>query len=247
MRRSSRQGAIPSELADLIDELDDIARRLSILEAPSGESLASTVQKLTDLVSNLQAKVDEYLASRYTNEQIDAFVAGRAPVVHTHDQADVTGAWTKAVDTASGVTAQGPVLFPDAYGFEITYTRKTAWLGDDGRLGFASSSARQKTAIQPASEEPLLALLDIEPKNFRYRAEIRRRTSERINHGRDYVPPIELGLIAEELDAAGLGAFVYHDEQGRPEGIEYGMLTVALLSIARNHERRIAALERGEE
>jgi len=44
--RSSRQGAIPSELGWLIDELADFSDRLRTLEAPSGESLNSTIAKL---------------------------------------------------------------------------------------------------------------------------------------------------------------------------------------------------------
>ena len=49
--RSSRQGAIPSELGNLIDELDDLQRRLRTLEAPSGETLSNTVAKLSALVA----------------------------------------------------------------------------------------------------------------------------------------------------------------------------------------------------
>ncbi|PZU44036.1 MAG: hypothetical protein DI566_13235 [Microbacterium sp.] len=49
MRRSSRQGAIPSELGFLIDELDEIQRRLGILEAPSGESIGNAVAKLSSI------------------------------------------------------------------------------------------------------------------------------------------------------------------------------------------------------
>lgn len=49
--RNSRQGAIPSELGNLIDELDDIQRRLRTLEAPSGESLGNTVAKLQDAIA----------------------------------------------------------------------------------------------------------------------------------------------------------------------------------------------------
>lgn len=133
---------------------------------------------------------------------------------------------------------------PNAYNFDITYTRRTAWWGNDGRAGYASSSRRKKTAIKPADEATLLALLDVEPKAFRYRAEILRRTALRINKGEDYVPAVELGLIAEELDAAGLGFFVYHDEDGQAEGIEYGMLTVALLAIARRQRDEIAEIRR---
>ena len=232
--RSSRVGAIPSEIGWLIDELDDLARRLKILEAPSGESLGNTVAKLSALVADIQAQLDAYLAGRYTNLQIDQ-----------KDNA-VAAQINPAIAAAFGgsVTIGGEFRVPNAYNFDITYTRRTGWWGDDGRAGYASSSRRKKTAIKPADEDALLALLDVEPKAFRYRAEILRRTALRINAGEDYVPAVELGLIAEELDAAGLGFFVYHDEDGQAEGIEYGMLTVALLAIARRQRDEIAEMRR---
>ncbi len=210
------QGSIPSELGWLVDTLDDYERRLRILEAPSGEALGNTVAKLAALIADIQAQLDAYLGTRYTNSQIDAVAANAV-----------------ASALAGNVTIGGAFYVPNAYNTDITWTRRTGWWGNDGRAGYASSSRRKKTAIRAADEEALAALLDVEPKAFRYRAEVARRTSKRINEGVDYVPAIELGLIAEELDEVGLGFFVYHDENGQPEGIEYGMLTVALLAIAR--------------
>lgn len=237
------QGSIPSELGWLIDTLDDYERRLRVLEAPSGEALGNTVAKLAALVADIQAQLDAYLAGRYTNSQIDAKDNAVAAQINPAIAATLAG----------NVTVGGVFYNPPAYNFDITYTRRTAWLGNDGRLGYASSSRRKKTAIVPADEEALAALLDVQPVNFRYRAEVARRTALRINDGDDYVPPVELGLIAEDLDAAGLSSFVYYGEDGQPEGVEYGMLTVALLAIARSEraartalEQRVDRLERGE-
>ncbi|UYL87151.1 minor tail protein [Microbacterium phage OscarSo] len=239
MGRNTRQGPIPSELGWLVDELEDLAERLRTLETPSGEALSSTVAKLQDLVTDIQNQLNAFMAGKYSNAQIDSKDAAVAAQISPA----IASALAGNVTVGGNLQVNGEARVPNAYNFDITYTRKTMWVGNDGRLGFASSSARKKTAIRPADERGLLALLDVAPKIFRYRAEIRRRTAERINHGRDYVPAVELGLIAEELEAAGLGAFVYHDEEGNPDGIEYGMLTIALLAIARDHERRITELE----
>ena len=226
------QGSIPSELGFLIDTLDDYERRLRTLEAPSGEALGNTVAKLTALVADIQAQLDVYLAGRYTNTDID------------NKDAAVQANILPTVQGASALTLSGQLLVPNAYNTDITWTRRTGWWGNDGRAGYASSSRRKKTAIKPADEEALAALLDVEPKAFRYRAEVARRTSKRINEGIDYVPSIELGLIAEELDEVGLGFFVYYGEDGQPEGIEYGMLTVALLAIARRQRDALAEVRR---
>lgn len=230
--RSSRQGAIPSDLGWLVDELDSISERLRTLEAPSGEALGSTVAKLQALVADIQAQLDAWTASRYTNAQIDAKDAGVRNDIQPAINATLAG----------NVTVGGIFYNPPAYNFDITYTRRTAWLGNDGRLGYASSSAKKKTAIEPADEARLARLLDIVPKTFIYRAEIRRRTDLRINEGIDYVPSREVGLIAEELHDAGLHEFVIYGEDGEPEGIEYGMLVVALLAAARTQRAEMADL-----
>lgn len=225
--RNSQQGAIPSELAWLIDQLDDFSERIRKLEAPSGEALNSTVAKLQSLVSDIQAQLDAWTASRWTNAQIS-----------TQINAQIGSA------LGGNVTIGGQFKAPDAIGFNITTTRRTAWLEDaTGRLGYAASTERVKTGIHAADADRLLALLDVEPKSFYYREEIRRRTRMRINSDEEYDPPRELGLIAEELDAAGLREFVIYDPEGIPEGIEYGMLTVALLGIARAQRDDIAEIK----
>lgn len=232
--RSSRQGAIPSELGNLIDELDDIQQRLRTLEAPAGESLNSTVAKLQALVANIQAQLDAWTATRYTNSTIDEKDAAVVAQIQPAINATLGG----------NVSIGGEFRVPNAYNFDITYTRRTAWWGNDGRAGYASSSRDKKTSIRPADEDALRALLDVGIFDFIYRAEIRRRTSKRINDGEDYVPARELGMMAQDLEAAGLGFFVYHDEHGNPEGIEYSMLSVALLAIAREQRNDIADLAR---
>lgn len=79
--RSSRQGAIPSELGDLIDELRNHENRLRTLEAPSGESLSSSVAKLT-------ATLDALLE----------------PVVFSYSQTDVPFTPTAAEHAVTTVT-----------------------------------------------------------------------------------------------------------------------------------------------
>lgn len=229
--RNGRNGPIPSDLGELVDELDDIQRRLSIVEAPSGEALSSTVAKLRALVEDIQAQLDAWTATRYTNAQIDGKIDAKAANPGNIAPVNVT---------ASGdMSVAGIFRNITAYNTDITYTRRTAWLGNDGRLGYASSSRDKKMGIEPADEARLARLLDIVPKSFFYRAEIARRTRMRINEGVDYVPPREVGLIAEELDDAGLHEFVIYDEDGKPEGIEYGMLVVALLAVDRAQQRQI--------
>jgi hypothetical protein len=223
-----RRGPIPSELGWLVDLLDSYADRLRTLETPSGEALSNTVATLQALVTDIQAQLDAYIAGKYTNAQIDAKDAAvQANILPTL--------------AANNVTVGGAFYNPPGYSFDITYTRRTAWLGNDGRLGYASSAMAGKTAIRPA-ELDTDALLDLEPRSFIYRREVARRTSLRINEGVDYRPAREVGLLAHEVDKVAPW-LVYHDDDGNAEGVEYSMLTVALLAAARNERRARLELE----
>lgn len=223
-----------------VDEHDKIAAelkalrdRLDALEAPTGTSLYQTVSKLQALVEDIQAQLDAWTATRYTNATIDSKIASPGAISPT------------SVNASGNMTVAGEFRAPNAYANEITYTRRAAWLGNDGRLGWAASSAERKAGIRPADIDPL-AILGLEPREFYYREEVRRRTRLRINDGVDYRPPREIGLLAHEV-AEVAPWLAYRDENGEPEGVEYSMLTVALLAVVRDQECRIAQLEAGAE
>lgn len=55
--RSSRVGAVPSPIGDLIDDLDDVRSRLSTLETPTGE-------QIDNVLPNVQANILELLTRR---------------------------------------------------------------------------------------------------------------------------------------------------------------------------------------
>lgn len=130
--RSSRQGAIPSPIGGLIDDLNDIKRRLSILEAPSGEALSSTVAKLQALVADIQAQLDAWAADRWTNAQIDARIDQKVA-------AYVSSILSGNVSIGGALTVQGAVRMPTVRSTDLTAApnRVIVWQagpGDD-RLG----------------------------------------------------------------------------------------------------------------
>ncbi|MEN0021983.1 MAG: tail fiber domain-containing protein [Microbacterium sp.] len=216
------------ELGELIRQLLDIKRRITDLESPSGTQRFQSVEKLQALVADIQAQLAIYNASRYTNAQIDARIAAPPSGVAA------TG------DVSSTASLRGRNLYAtDAPTFNITGTRVTAWLESaTGRLGFASSSRRLKCAIEPAGID-VDDVLSIEPKTFRYKAEIRKRIQLRIDGiDPDYPVAHEFGFIAEDLDERGLGQFVIYDDEGEPVGIEYSMLVVAQQAVLRDLDAR---------
>ncbi|GAA5122157.1 hypothetical protein GCM10023339_40120 [Alloalcanivorax gelatiniphagus] len=52
-----------------------------------------------------------------------------------------------------------------------------------------------------------------------------------------------VGFIAEELDELGLTAFVEYDDEGQPNAIAYDRLSVALLAVLKDQERRLCRVE----
>ncbi|QYF98272.1 hypothetical protein [Microbacterium sp. PAMC21962] len=131
--RSSRQGAIPSELGNLIDELDDIQRRLRTLEAPSGESLGNTVAKLSALVADIQAELDAWAATRWTNDQINARILS---LIASHMAGNVSIGG--ALNVLGTLDVAGEVTMPNVFATNIVPlggTRYAAWVRDGGRLG----------------------------------------------------------------------------------------------------------------
>jgi hypothetical protein len=135
--RSSRMGALPTDLGDLIDTLDSHEERIGTLETPSGESLSATVERLTALISDIQAQLDAWTASRYTNEQIDTAIAEGI-------SAAITGLLAGNVSIAGNLSAGGDlvaggkVTMPGVYALNVTGAgrpRTTVWVDAAGEVG----------------------------------------------------------------------------------------------------------------
>jgi hypothetical protein len=239
------EGALPAQLADL---------RRTVREL--GPSVAAS---LLPVVSELERTINERLAKDYyTRTQTDAAAASAAsaavaPLPKFSDLAS-PGAIAPTTVTASGdvkaPSARVTNLFASAAPTNnITGTRVTAWLQTaDGMLGMATSSRRYKQDIEPADLD-VDAVLAIELVRYRYIAEVRKRDDPDYEHyvGPDYVPAMELGVIAEQLDDLGLKDFVVYAPDGeggeRPDGVHYELLALALLPTIQEQARRLTDLE----
>lgn len=142
--RSSRQGAIPSELGNLIDELDDVQRRLRTLEAPSGEALGNTVAKLQALVADLRSQVEAWAATRWTNAQILAQIDAKIAAAFAGNVA-ITGSLTingglaaASLSTAGSLYVGQKVTAPDIYALNVVTAgrpRVAVWVDNAGEVG----------------------------------------------------------------------------------------------------------------
>lgn len=91
-----------------------------------------------------------------------------------------------------------------------------------------SSSARYKQDIVPARED-WARILDVTPMQYHWRTQP--------------TAPLELGAIAEDVDALGLPALVRYDERGRPDGLRYERMALYLIPLVKEQRERIASLE----
>jgi len=96
-----------------------------------------------------------------------------------------------------------------------------------GELYRSTSSARYKTDIQDAVHG-LNEVLSLRPVTYKG-----------LNDG----DTVFGGLIAEEVDAAGLTEFVAYDEEGRPDALHYGPMVSLLIKAVQELTARVAELE----
>lgn len=221
----------------------------------------STMKVLGNKIANVQASIQAAVNSI----TIDAsqIVSGTLtrPVTTAGPGNFGVGSFS-SVNGGSSINSTGGITGADLYtlngpGFNITGGRVTAWLENaTGRVGMATSSERYKQAIVNAATDPN-AILGISVKYYQYNAEVAKRDDPNSPDyvGPDYHVAVNIGMIAEDLHAAGLWEFVVYqrdadgnlvlDTNGQPipDGIHYEVFGVAVLIAAQSLNTRLIALE----
>lgn len=113
----------------------------------------------------------------------------------------------------------------NVFGNPLSLTpRKTVYALYDGMLGSDCSSAHSVVGAGDADEFiPVDALRRVEWRVYMFKDDL--------NLKLDDAQPV-VGLLAEDLDEAGLGFFCEYDEGGVPTGVDYPRLSVAALRLA---------------
>lgn len=104
-----------------------------------------------------------------------------------------------------------------------------------GLISQVTSSIQNKVDVEDAPID-IDALLRLRPRTWRDRAEVEREPETDRWH---------VGLVAEEVDEAGLPEFVDYDEAGQPQAVTYDRLVVALLEVVKEQQGRLDALDGG--
>lgn len=134
------------------------------------------------------------------------------------------------------------------------------YVNEYGWVYRATSASRYKLDAKNVDETVFDKLLNIEVKDWFDKPEAERlsaamtptmidgSTPDEIDAEHEEVlPPVELrripGVIAEEVEAVGLGQFVNYDDAGEVQGVMYDRLGVALIPVVRRQRDRIIELE----
>lgn len=123
------------------------------------------------------------------------------------------------------VPAHGGTGVRNVYASPLSLTpRKPVYCLYDGTLGADCSSAGSAEDIRDADGfVPLDALRQVKWRVYWLKDDLNLRL--------DDAQPV-VGLLAEDLDDAGLGFFCEYDGDGNPTGVDYPRLSVAALRLA---------------
>ena len=207
----------------IVDAQKELADRASRLESPTGTSLSKLVAQVKAAIVGINAQVIAAVAA-LPSITVPGLIRSSAGGV----QAATTVIAGTTVTAGTGIsTSSGDVSTPaglrgaDVYAtnaptFNITGGRVTAWWETaTGRGGFASSSRRFKTNIEPVEVGRMRMLLAVGVVHFDYIAEVRKRDDPTYEDyvGPDYHVGRNLSSIAEDLHEQGLWEFVIYERE----------------------------------
>lgn len=133
------------------------------------------------------------------------------------------------------VPAHGGTGVRNAFENPLSLTpRKAVYALCDGTLGGDCSSVRSVANVGNADEFiPVDALRQVEWRVYWLKDDL--------NLKLDDAQPV-VGLLAEDLDNAGLGFFCEYDGDGNPTGVDYPRLSVAALRLAQQSMSEVEEL-----
>ncbi|MBD5834704.1 gp58-like family protein [Lactobacillus delbrueckii] len=126
-----------------------------------------------------------------------------------------------------------------------TYNQTTSaganvFVAPDGALVRSSSARKYKTDIQDAGNDYGAKLIEFTPQKWIDKAEKKHYEEDPEKNKK---PDYYYGLIADDLDAAGLDMLVNYGKEGEVEGINYDRLAVALLPVIKSLKDQVASLK----
>jgi len=145
---------------------------------------------------------------------------------------------TVAIGTRLDVTGisnvSGNFYNGGAYSTSVAYgAYRALWVNSDGLFGHTASNRASKQDIVPTSLDAD-AILEAEIVDFRYKVAVKKEGDD---------ATLEIGVIAEQLIEAGLERFVFFSEDGKPEGVHYERLAIAIIPQLQKQAKQILEIE----
>ncbi|WP_434432096.1 gp58-like family protein [Lactiplantibacillus paraplantarum] len=114
------------------------------------------------------------------------------------------------------------------------------YVADDGAIVRASSASKYKTNIERSFDTGMgERILEVPTAHWFDKAEVRKKTLDpQAPDPRRY-----FGMIADDLDDAGLTELVEYNDKGEVEGLMYDRIALTIIPIVRNYRDRITKLE----
>ena len=134
--------------------------------------------------------------------------------------------------TVGGLSTLGLIDSTATYGRNVTGSGsyRSVQVNIDGAIGYVPSSRQFKRDIAELPDSD--SVLGVQVVRFRYKDAVE-------NLGE--LAPVEVGVIAEQVHKLGLTWLVDYDENGKPFGVKYERLALALLPILQDHAARLKA------
>lgn len=152
-------------------------------------------------------------------ERVSAVEGDFASLTTDGNSTDVGGSGAVVVPSHGGTGARN--VFDNPLSLA---PRKAVYCLYDGTLGCDCSSASSVSGASDADGFiPVDALRQVKWKVYFLKDDL--------NQKLDDAQPV-VGLLAEDLDDAGLGFFCEYDDEGSPAGVDYPRLSVAALRLA---------------
>lgn len=178
----------------------------------TARQFAEVRRQLVELSANVGKSVSRL------SERVSDVESGLESLAAKQGQADV------GESNAVVVSARGGTGVRNAYDNPLPLAlRKPVYVLYDGTLGTDCSSTYSVMDVSDADEfVPVDALRQVKWRVFWLKDDL--------NLKLDDAQPV-IGLVAEDLDDAGLGFFCEYDGDGNPTGVDYPKLSVAALRL----------------
>lgn len=152
-------------------------------------------------------------------------------------------------------TSNGGFVQSESIVSQTTTSSANMYIQSSGHIKMTSSSIRYKINVEEQPIEKSKQLLGIVPKTWHDKIDSERYANylTRKESGEDVddsewqqCSPIRRigGLIAEEVEQAGLKEFVFYEDDGvTPQGLMYDRIWTLLIPIVKEHEEKVKAMQ----